>query len=223
MAINTPTGWDEELKSRLEWLTPEQKDRLFHILKEDVKKRYWERLYWNKDAILDDLRKNHVKHMDYEIWWHKWCMTILDLPPVWKKFKWFVFQCFRSYDTISKSEFLKNKDFVDMSYTKEEISNLFRAMNEYMKANWIYTDESMDYEHELREPNSSKESCKAWLYVEHLIWPWHDQLFLKNTKKRWGNKNSTSTIRNVHCGNCAFYWVDPDYDPYGFLLLKLPN
>ena len=27
--INTPTGWDDELKSILEWLTNEQKDKLF--------------------------------------------------------------------------------------------------------------------------------------------------------------------------------------------------
>ena len=35
--INIPTGWDEELKSRLEWFTPEQKDKLLEMLKQEKK------------------------------------------------------------------------------------------------------------------------------------------------------------------------------------------
>ena len=37
--INTPTIKDEELKSRFEGLTDEQKDRLFELLKQDKKLR----------------------------------------------------------------------------------------------------------------------------------------------------------------------------------------
>ena len=37
--INTPTGWNDNLKSMLECLTNEQKDRLFEMLKQDKKDR----------------------------------------------------------------------------------------------------------------------------------------------------------------------------------------
>jgi len=37
--INTPTGWDEELKFRLEGLTDEQKDRLLEMLKHEKEEK----------------------------------------------------------------------------------------------------------------------------------------------------------------------------------------
>lgn len=207
-----------ELKSIVKVLPEKRRDELFHVLKEDVTKRYWERKYWNIDVIMKDLEKNHIKWSDCEIWWYEWRIISLDLPPVWDKFKWFKFQCFRSYGMISKNDFEKNKNIMDMSYTMEELSDLFRAMNKYMKANWIYTDEYMDYEHELWE-HSNKEECRAWGYIRYLLWLTNDWIWLKNTKKRRGSVERV--LWNVHCGNCAFYssW----YNWREYMLLKLPS
>lgn len=52
MAINTPTIGDEELKSRLEGLTNEQKDKLFELLKEDKKLRE-DKNEWKSEKLIN--------------------------------------------------------------------------------------------------------------------------------------------------------------------------
>ncbi len=59
MAINTPTGWDEELKSRLEGLTDEQKDKLFELLIEDKKLRE-DKSGWKAEKLIN----SELKYFD---------------------------------------------------------------------------------------------------------------------------------------------------------------
>lgn len=62
--INTPTGQDEELKSRLEWLTDEQKDKLLEMLKEDKKLRE-NKNEWNSEKLIN----SELKYFDEIIDW----------------------------------------------------------------------------------------------------------------------------------------------------------
>ena len=57
--INTPTYWDDELKSRLKWLTDEQKDKLFEMLKEDKKLRE-NKNEWNSEKLIN----SELKYFD---------------------------------------------------------------------------------------------------------------------------------------------------------------
>ena len=64
MDINTLNGWNDDLKSIMKWLSDEKRNELLEMLKQDKKEREVatrEALHWNKEAILKDLRENHVK------------------------------------------------------------------------------------------------------------------------------------------------------------------
>lgn len=57
--INTPTGWDKKLKSRLEGLTDEQKDQLLELLMEDKKLREG-KTEWKSEELIN----SELKHFD---------------------------------------------------------------------------------------------------------------------------------------------------------------
>lgn len=144
--INTPTGWNEELKSRLEGLTPEQKDELLEILKKDKLER--EKSAWNEEAILEDLKENHVKvEENKEMLGHKWKIIHIDLPAVWE-FGWFKFDCFVS----DLDEFIGEVawKYEEMSYEREELYKLQEKIFEYGKACWAeYIVDDWDFLNEI--------------------------------------------------------------------------
>lgn len=147
MGINKPIRWDEELKTRLEWLTPEEKDRLFEILKQDKEKNEEEQeksqpnteLFWNKEAVLEDLKENHVKiEENAEMMWYKWKKVHIDLPAVWD-FEWFKFDYFVSEDTVDESDF-KNGP-INESYSRKEILDVLKNIWKYLNLYGIETKE----------------------------------------------------------------------------------
>ena len=146
--IDTPTGWDDELKSRLEWLTDEQKDKLFEMLKQDRLDR--EKSMWNIDAILEDLKENHVNiEGNKEILNKKWIIMHINLPAIWK-FNWFKFECFISnyLESVNLEDW--NEEYKEKSYSMEEILKLYEAIIKYMKEHWVDADEYDAHEYLLK-------------------------------------------------------------------------
>lgn len=234
MSINTPTGWDEELKSRLKWLTPEQRDELLEILKQDKQEREKSnsaRLYREtkfKDLedyereILEDLKKNHVKvEKNKEILWYKWNIVHIDLPAVWD-FKWFKFEYFISNKDIRKESFEKNPEFEKKSCSMEEIWALLKAFNEYMEECGIDTDGFTDYEHRLKYRKTNRSKCVVWDFLRLIMVgvDWYNWLKEKNV---WG-KNGSRAIWDFNSTDwfCYFGWLPNNYVD-AKLLLKLSD
>ena len=196
MSINTPTGWDEELKSRLEGLTPEEKSRLFEMLKQDKERDEDEQkniepnpeLFWDKEAILKDLKENHVKiEENVENFWKEWKIVHIDLPAVWE-FEWFKFDCFISNDSFNRETLGKERGTKKTNknlYSVKEISRLLQAINKYMKALGVDTDWDMDY-----EKISNKEVyTKSWDIVKNIFgldwYYWLSDETLNNDRWYW--------------------------------------
>lgn len=210
MSINTPTGWDEELKSRLKGLTDEQKDELLEILKKDKLER--EKSAWNEEAILEDLKENHVKiEENKEMLGHKWKIIHIDLPAVWE-FGWFKFDCFVEYlNTWEKEfDFDGNEEYENKSYTEEEITKLLEAIAGYMKEYWVYMDEDIWYRYEV------------WKYLKEIAWL-SDLLY----DKRFWLKDKESKNERVYLDferdGCGFSSFFPYQKGRAKLLLKLSD
>ena len=129
-------------------------------------------LHGNKEAILKDLKENHVKiEENQEMLWYGWKKVYIELPAVWN-FKWFKFEYFVSNDYITKADFEKNTDFENKSYSAKDVSDLLTAMNQYMKEMWVNTDgDNADY-----SANGSLIGyswgfkCEAWNCLKNITW-----------------------------------------------------
>lgn len=158
-----------DFQSLMDWLSAEQREnllslsddqvmQLFDTLRQEHKKRTEE--YENVDSLVEDLKKNHVKvEKHVEMVWHEWKKIYIDLPAKWD-FKWFKFNFFVS-KSINVSKLMINDS---TSCSMKEISELFWAINSYMKASWVNTDWNIDYAKELkyRERDKRARSSKVW-------------------------------------------------------------
>ena len=170
--VNTPTGWNDKLNSIIgQWneLSKKEQSELLVMLQK-------EHLIWNTDAILDDLKKNHVKiEENVEMMWLKWKKVHIDLPAVWN-FEWFKFDYFVSDVRVEKKYFEKKKLFgrkslENKSYSMKDVSKLLQAMNNYMSELQWENDGDIDYEHELIYWRKNKKKwCKAWYCLSEITW-----------------------------------------------------
>lgn len=116
--INTPTGWNEDLKLRLEWLTDEQKDELFEILKCEKTKR----LMWKKEEVFKYIKENYVQiEKGIKFLWYEWKRIHIDLPAIWD-LKWFKFDYFVSDENIAKHDLKKNQELNNKSCSKYNLA-----------------------------------------------------------------------------------------------------
>jgi len=100
----------------------------------------------NKITHIENLIKNFVTiDKNEEIRWIKWKIIHINLPQKWK-FKWYKFNFFVSEKSIDKIEFENNKKIKKKSFSIKEISNLLRALNEFLKENKIECDITNKYE-----------------------------------------------------------------------------
>lgn len=178
MGITVPNGWgDKEKKSGIWELT------------ENMNGKISEALVWNTEAILDDLKKNHVKvEKNVEMMWYEWKKIHINLPAVWN-FKWFKFDCFVSNLPITRKDFEENPEFEKKSYSMDDISKLLYAMNEYMIELQGENDWDMKYEDKLKywETIYREEiyGCKVWDFLKDIVWLnngswWHCVCWLKD-------------------------------------------
>lgn len=145
MTINTPTGWDEKLKSIMEWLSDEKRDELLEMLKQDKKEREkstLDSLRWDKDAILNNLKENYVKieeNVDMTPFLCKWKKIHIELPKIWD-FEGLKLNLFVSKWYEKKSDF-EHRRAESMSYSAKELTDeVLIPLKRYMRELWIEID-----------------------------------------------------------------------------------
>lgn len=199
MSINTPTGWDVELKSIMGWLSDKKRDELLEMLKQDKRERERRK----EREILEDLRDNHVKiEESKEVLGNKWKNVHIDLPAVWN-FKWFNFDFFLSDDVFSDKDFKKEKNYEEMSYTMEELSELLESLRGYMIACWVpvkYVDHHKEALNSLRGFEWSAPTFTAAWYLQVITnwlhnWNWW-QAWLKDRDGNLMHRNSHVALNN---------------------------
>ena len=165
-----------ELRGVLEVCSDEKIKKVVEEEKEEEERKTKEReekkleLMWNTNAILDDLKENHVKiEKNKKIMWYKWKIVHIDLPAIWN-FNWFKFNYFVSYERVVEDEFERNFLFGDQLYSMKDVSELLQAMNEYMKELQGKNDWDMDYEDKLKYRTTNTCRCNIWDYLKYITW-----------------------------------------------------
>ena len=156
-------------------------------------------LFWNVDAILRDLKKNHIEEHDAEEMWYKWKRVHIDLPAVWD-FNWFEFDYFVSKNTISQREFKQNLELEKKSHSFWSISKLLEKLNKYMKELWVETDWNMDYRAALMYYSTDCHNCVVWNHLKDIT----------GLSSRYWVKGTTGWL-NVGCWRCS-----DDYCGFGW-------
>lgn len=227
----------EELLKNLEWISQEdiqkavekmerlKKKRLQKEEKEKLEKEEKEKkeekdgikpeLLWDGHAILEDLRKNHVKFGNHvEMLGEVGQIVHLDLPAVWN-FKWFKFDYFVSERDIYKKDFDKQKRFEEQSYSSKEIIELLKAMNEYMQEYWVSTYE--DFEQYKNEWHEIYNTTERYLRV---ILGLYKNYRMKDGYKRGLLSSSRTSWMLLSTGYSKFEGIKKGYSR---LLLKLSD
>mgnify|MGYP007013871630 CR=1 FL=1 len=176
----------DESASDLEWDTKSWKVQgaINLQLGQNFEGRGWEKnLDWDTDAILNDLKENHVKIEDTEMMWYKWKKVHIELPS-YRNFEWFNSDYFVSDGLVKKGDLDRPicDEFVTKSCSMSDISKLLQAMNRYMAEHGVDNDWDMDYEKELWEGN--RPTCNAWEYLKSIIWL-KDWFWLKDGNVAW--------------------------------------
>lgn len=226
--INTPTGWDERLNSIMEQineLSEKEQSELLVMLQQNKKNNNWkESLRWNKKAILNDLRENHVKiDENANYMWYKWKKVHFSLPAVWN-FEWFKLDYFVSNDIVYRRHFESNPELEKKSKSMKQIWEILKAMNRYMAELWVETDWDMDYENDLQFwRDGGKRRCDAWDCLEEVTgldrWYWTSDKAVdgrEDSRVKWG----------CYRGICLFarrYDYGYDYNYYAHLFLGLSD
>lgn len=196
----------EDIKSSILAYPDELKDRILTALQQEKLER-WKK-EWNVDAILEDLRKNHVTiEKNIEMFGHKWNIVHVDLPAAWNwKFNWFSFSYF-VWDYVRNEDFEENLE--KSSYSVERVWQILKSINEYMKASRVKdVDVDMDYKNELNI-DGGIDNCKAWDYLKRIT-DLDSSYRLKNNK-----------VLNLVPGYCGFTDVDFDSDDMYKILFDL--
>jgi hypothetical protein len=142
MGITVPGGLDWWLHARIEGLTPEQKAALLEMLKQDQEESRIETeraTFWNKDAILKNIKENYVKIEEATFAQLEWKKFHINLPANWH-FNWFKFDCFVSKGYVKKDDLTFRPYLRNLSYSYEEIFKywgLIDAIMQYMKELWV--------------------------------------------------------------------------------------
>ena len=222
---NTQRIWKEmektkEIRLQKEEEENKRKTREEKEKKEKEKKEREEKLKWDTDAILKDLKENHVKiEENAKMMWYKWKKVHIYLPAVWD-FEWFKFDYFVSDCEVLKKNFAKKPELEKRSYSMKDVSKLFQAMNEYMSELQGKNDWNMDYENELTCWGTKRNVCNAGDCLKAITW--------LNVSYRLRDKEDVVWERyqraELDCRNdcCYVYRSLSEYN-YANLLLKLPD
>ena len=167
-------------------------------------------LYWDKERILEDLKENFVKiDENGEVMWYKWKIVHINLPEVTWIFGWYKFDYFVSEDLATKRDFKMNPEFENKLCSINDVSQLLKAVNMYMKVLGVETDESMDYENSLKCWETNIYGCCAWDCLKYILWEamWLDDMYWLKDKDS-DNENGSHAIWFCNDDNCFFDWDD---------------
>jgi len=214
--------FDEGLKSKLAWLTDNQKYQLLKMLQQElwqfqvIQKSGVEFLYWNKDAILDELKEKYVDiENDVEMVWYKWKIVHINLPVVWN-FKWFKFDYFVSESSVRKNEFESNPELEEKSYCMDDIWRLLCAVDEYMKELGVKIGEVKKQEGYIRYWIEGVFNFDAWDCLKKIAWL-DKEYRLSDKNIAWYGSRITWNCSNE---DCSFDSYIREYNR-NYLFLKL--
>ena len=204
--INKPTDWEIEKKSKVQELTGERKNEIS------------ETLFWNKEAILKDLKEHHVKIEETAgMNWYTWKNVHIDLPAV-GNFEWFKFDYFASDGSVVNKEFESNSEYKKLSYSLEEIAELLAALNKYMRALWVIIDDGIDFKKDLKRWKKDEyKIILTWRCLKEITWL--DGIFWTANKKLFQSR----VQRDLFGYGCDFIGIGDSWYNAAELLLKLPN
>ena len=157
----------EGIMQQIKDLSFDKRKTLYSALKyreNERRKANPECLFWDKDAILEDLIQNRVTKESANVMWYKWMKITIDLPKI-KGFEWFKRSYFVSYP-ITVHDFQKNPSLEQKSCSTEEICSLVQKINEYAKAFWIENDWDMDYQENMG--NEDYWCSIAWAVLKNI-------------------------------------------------------
>jgi len=166
--INTPTGWDEKLKSRLEGLTDEQKDQLLELLMEDKKLREDKREWKSEKLINSELKyfdkiiskmETLKKGVDTNINNYKWGLYV-------NSFKYLLNSTNDTLEDFNyiKDEYRTNKD-VNSSEIRADIKDILTRYG-LSRSGWV--TKLMTFISYSRIPNLKDQMKKHWIDVSLL-------------------------------------------------------
>lgn len=192
--INTPTGWDDGLKSILETLPTEQRNELLEVLNknEELEKKNEElnkSLYLKKRSeffwlyIDDNLKLKCGKTKFVEVkenknyMWYKGREFTIKLPDYRKKSWYKKMHFFISDNPIDFSEYNKSPELVNQSYSENDFVDILNIINDTLNAHWsLWTFPDVTF------PFTIKPG-EQWYNLAYLFWAitWlNEEYYLKN-------------------------------------------
>ena len=189
-------NWEEmvsaneaDAKVKHEELKQNRKNTLIDPKRQDV----FEKIYWDEDAIMEDLKENFVTIKDATKkinTWEKmedieWKEVHFELPAVWN-FKWFKFDYFVSNNTTNAKVLKKNPKLERQLYSMKEIWNLLTALRNYMKECDVLLDwhSYINYAEEMKYWKTRDWKNEAWSCLNAILWLQH-AYWLKNKILVW--------------------------------------
>ena len=150
-----------------------------------------EKLYWNREAIIKDLKENYLKEKDTIMMRYRWKEVHLSLPAVWN-FEWFKLDYFVSDKAVRKYEFVLYPELEKKLKSMKQIWEILKAVNRYMAELWVKTDWDMDYENDMQYWKTENDRCQAWVCLKDITgldkWYWtsdKDVNGIKDTQGEW--------------------------------------
>jgi len=121
--------FDDDVQFYLDYLT----EWISNFIKETEENSEVTRLIWNEEAVIEDLRNNHVRiEKKKEIFGKKWTIIHIELPAIWD-FKWYKFDWFISKEKVKTSSVKADSEIEEASYSAKEIDGLLHAIFEYKR------------------------------------------------------------------------------------------
>lgn len=137
-----PKNGLENSQSQLDGLSTEQCGEMFGVLQDTPnKKEINPELFWNKEAILEDLKKNHVDVKEVKAWWYESKLVSIDFPAVWA-FEWMKmnFLIPNIYWKEYVQQLVWNEKFKEYRVSVEDLSGMLHWLVTYMKSYWVELD-----------------------------------------------------------------------------------
>ena len=154
-----------EENEEIEW----EQDEMYKEMKSLADRLKKERLHWDLDWIIEDLKSNYLKiDLNVERYWFRWKEIHLNLPDIYP-FKWYHFDAFIPYSLTQKTTVDYTRTYYENLFSIEEIINFFNALREYFGVFFVPVDALKDYNH-LKTWDYSDRNPEVGSIIRKLFW-----------------------------------------------------
>lgn len=136
-----PKNGQEKLWSNWVWSSTNENPEAFDVLKQNLVNP---ELFWNEEAILEDLKKNHVDVKDVKAFWYDSKLITIDLPAIWEDFQWK--KVCIIIPNISEEQ-CENDKLQWCLLSLEDLSDILSWILSYMKSYWVEIDWNFSFEY----------------------------------------------------------------------------